>query len=197
MCIHTAYTIHSQIYDWLSSILPHEQGGYRHAGLFTTCTPHGGAPRFAHFYGFGDAAFAAHEYMRKILPSVDRTHVHLPVNRYNRSMSRSRIVVEWQFGLIKRHWGLLHNADNLRIGSSKVAGNFFNAAFLSACLGLARHRVPAADYFGIESQTLEYYLANLSCQGIWEAGALRPAAPEYSINVTTMELQADVHNRDY
>ena len=94
-------------------------------------------------------------------------------------MSSVRVVVEWQFGLIKKRWRILHSLQCLRVGHCKIECHFFNGTFLSQLLSLFRGSTHTATYFGLPLPSPEYYLANLRCGGDWNERQPPVPGPDY------------------
>jgi hypothetical protein len=77
--------------------------------------------------------------------------------RFNKSMSRVRIAVEWMFGVMKSLWGFMQSHHTLRLLSQPVSVMVYVAAFLTNCHACLYGNI-VSDKFGVNPTRIRDYL---------------------------------------
>jgi len=108
----------------------------------------------SNFYLYGDGAY--HVGAHIIGPYVGATTADQ--KRFNVTMSRLRIGVEWGFGLVTRLWAGLDFKRTQKALQSPVASTYIAAVILTNCNTILRNGNPISQYYKCEMPSLEEYL---------------------------------------
>jgi hypothetical protein len=88
---------------------------------------------------------------------VDARHM-----AFNKTMSQSRITVEWSYGRIIALWKALNFKESLKIFKSPIGAYYMVAALLTNCVTCLEGGNAITDYANGKAPSLEEYLSTLS-----------------------------------
>ena len=91
--------------------------------------------------------------------------------RFNSSMRRPRLCVEWGFGFINNRWSWVTHSRYLRMYQSPIGRFYLLCALLANALTCLGRKSTTTSYFGMDPPTLEEYLTPYEQ---WKEGAMRP-----------------------
>ncbi|RLN60722.1 hypothetical protein BBJ28_00023087 [Nothophytophthora sp. Chile5] len=106
------------------------------------------------FYLYGDPAYPLTSWL---ISPVKQRVLSDAESAFNRSMSRSRVTVEWCFGQIVRYWAFLDFKKQHKIFLSPVAKYYLTGTLLTNAI-TCLHGSQVASFFDCAPPSLEEYL---------------------------------------
>ena len=104
---------------------------------------------------YGDPAYPLRVHLQAPYRDLERT---IPMQEFNKSMSRVRVSVEWIFGDIINSFKFMDFKKNLKIHLSCVGKMYIVAALLRNALTCLQSNV-TSNFFDLEPPSLETYFS--------------------------------------
>ena len=134
----------------------HDTTVYKHSKLEETIRQD---PRFGDVLIYGDPAYGKNDVIHSPTGGALRT-MSRQDRQVNKSMSESRVSVEWSYGQNISYWAYLDFKKEMQIGKMPVGMMFRVATLLTNCITAFKRGNTNSDYFNRDPPQVGDYLRN-------------------------------------